>query len=58
MAKQNVMINIAKNHPEMFVDLILKQDDKKFNDRNKSRLVILVGLFLASALIALYILTH
>ncbi|WP_158654036.1 hypothetical protein [Helicobacter cetorum] len=52
------MINIAKNHPEMFVDLILKQDDKKFNDRNKSRLVILVGLFLASALIALYILTH
>ncbi|WP_233705630.1 hypothetical protein [Helicobacter cetorum] len=52
------MEELAKNHPEMFVDLILKQDDKKLKNADKNRLLCYSALFLASALIALYILTH
>ncbi|WP_231283035.1 hypothetical protein [Helicobacter cetorum] len=46
----------------MFVDLILKQDDKKFNNADKNRLLGYSALFLITFVIgglgALYILTH
>ncbi|AFI05231.1 hypothetical protein [Helicobacter cetorum] len=58
--RDKAMETLAKNNPEMFVDLVLKQEDKKFNDRNKNRSLIrqIILFFIIAILAALYILKH
>ncbi|AFI05228.1 hypothetical protein [Helicobacter cetorum] len=56
--RDKAMETLAKNNPEMFVDLVLKQEANKQKNADKNRLLTLFVIVLVAILAALYMLTH